>query len=268
MAGHTVMPFLVGKGNSLLYLASFVADPLAMTRALHDTHGPFVLLQFPWSRRSRSAIVSCIANAELYRAAFTAPESWRGTKIAYSGIKGHASDRLTTGMTRLRGARHAHYRRLFAPPLSRPAVMAMNRGMAALVDEQVSSWPRDAPVDLLPLIEHLMQELAVGLLFGDDRERAMPIAKSIIKQMAASRLLPGREFLSWLTVAAKQERAILEWAEQKRGDLDAKDILSIIVNNPDEMGAPPSPPSSTAFSASPSGRPTKPAVTAWRGRSS
>ncbi|MHA1189288.1 MAG: cytochrome P450 [Alphaproteobacteria bacterium] len=32
----------------------------------------------------------------------------------------------------------------------------------------------------------------------------------------------------------------MEWAEQKRGDLDARDILSIIVNNPDAYGAPPS----------------------------
>jgi cytochrome P450 len=62
----------------------------------------------------------------------------------------------------------------------------------------------------------------------------------ITKEVAASRLLPGREFISWLAVAAKQERAILDWAEQKCGDLDAKDILSIIVNSPDESGRPPS----------------------------
>jgi cytochrome P450 len=41
-------------------------------------------------------------------------------------------------------------------------------------------------------------------------------------------------------VAAKQERAILEWAAQKRGHLDDKDIMSILANNMDERGAPPS----------------------------
>ena len=30
----------------------------------------------------------------------------------------------------------------------------------------------------------------------------------------------------------------MEWAEQKRGNLDPKDLLSIIVNNPDEYGSP------------------------------
>jgi cytochrome P450 len=236
-----VEPVLLGKGKSLSYFVSLATDPLAMTRTLHRAYGPFVLLQYPWMRRSRLATFSCIANAELYRAVFTAPEVWRGVKINFRGIKGHASDRLTMGMTRLRGARHAHYRRILALPLSRPAVLAMSRGMAAAAEKEVSSWPRNVLIDLLALTERLSLELAIKLLFGEERDRALPIANMITKGVAASRLLPGREFVSWLTVAAKQERAILDWAKQKCGHLDAKDILSIIVNSPDETGQPPSP---------------------------
>jgi len=239
MPRQTGTPVLVGKGRSLGYFASFISDPMTMTRALHERHGPFVLLQFPWSRRSRPALLLCIANAELYRAAFAPSETWRGVKIHY-GFKNHASDRLAMGMTRLRGARHAHYRHLFAPPLSKPAVMASSPEMAALAEEEVSSWPRNVPVNLLQLTEHLMLEFAIGLLFGGDRERAMPIAKMITKQAAATRIVPGGEFLYWMSVAAQQERAILDWAEEKRGNFDAQDILSIIVNSPDETGGPPS----------------------------
>jgi cytochrome P450 len=112
--------------------------------------------------------------------------------------------------------------------------------MAALAEEEVSSWPRNVPVNLLNLTEHLMLEYAIGLLFGNDREHAAPIAKRITKQGATTRILPGVEFLHWMAVAARQERAILDWAEEKRGALDARDILSIIVNSPDETGAPPS----------------------------
>jgi cytochrome P450 len=208
MGAHTVIPALVGKGRSLSYFGSFARDPLAMTRALHDAHGPFVLLQYPWSRQLRPAIFPCIANADLYREVFTAPEIWRGVKINFRGIRGHASDRLTMGMTRLRGARHAHYRRLLAPPLRRPNVVAMDRGMAVLAGEEVSSWPRGVLTDLLLLTERLTLKLAIGLLFGADHERAVPVARMITKRVAASRLLPGREFLSWLTIAAKQERGM------------------------------------------------------------
>jgi cytochrome P450 len=240
--GHgAAAPFRLGKLRSLPFFASFIADRLAMTRALHRAHGRYVLLQYPWSRRTRPATVPFIADAELYRAVFSAPETWRGVKFLFRGFKGHASDRLTFGMTRLRGARHAHYRRLLAPPLSRPAVAAMSPEMAALADREVSSWPRGVPQDLVPLTEHLALQLAIGLLFGDDRARAIPIAEMIGRMTGTTRLLPGREYFSWLAIATRQERAILEWAEQKRGDLDARDIISIIANNPDETGAPPSP---------------------------
>jgi hypothetical protein len=52
--------------------------------------------------------------------------------------------------------------------LSRPALLAMSGGMAAVVEKEVSSWPRNAIIDLLPLTERLSRELAIKLLFGDE----------------------------------------------------------------------------------------------------
>jgi hypothetical protein len=69
-------------------------------------------------------------------------------------------------------------------------------------------------------------------LFGNDRDRARPIAALIERQVAA--MWPSHiiEFLVWLTMASKQKRLIMEWAEQKRGNINPKGILSIIANNP------------------------------------
>jgi cytochrome P450 len=262
MPGQSVTPVIVGRGRSLRYFASFVSDPMTMTRALHQAHGPFAVLQFPWSRRSPPAILLCLANAELYRAAFAASEVWRGVKIYY-GIKNHASDRLAMSMTRLRGARHAHYRRLLAPPLSKPAVMASGPAMAALAEEEVSSWPRDVPVDLLPLTEHLMLKFAIGLLFGNDHERAMPIAKMITKEAAATRILSGRELVSWIATAAKHRNAPF-WSGPRRSAATSmpRTFSRSSSITPTRRACRRAAPSSAASAASPLGRLTRPAKTA------
>lgn len=225
-----------GRWRSLPSWAALIANPMAATREIHAAYGPYVTLAYPFSKPSNPNVLGCIADVELYRAVLSSPDVWRGVNISFRGLRGYAPQRLSAGMTRMRGARAAHYRHLIGPPLKRPAVATLSPQMAAVADELVAAWPRDVPTNLLTLAEHLMQELAISLLFGDDRARGMPIAKMIARQGNAARLIPGREFLAWARVAATQERLLLEWAEHKRGNLDAKDILSIIVNNPDENG--------------------------------
>jgi cytochrome P450 len=233
----------LGQWRALAYLAAVISDPMAGTRRIHAGHRPYVTLAlpFPFSRRSRPGLMGFIADVDLYRTVMSSPDIWRGVNIDFRGFRGNATQRLSSGMTRMRGASAAHYRALIGPPLKRPAVVALSPQMAAVADELVASWPRNVPTDLLPLTERLMQELAVSLLFGNDRARGMPIAKMLAWQSHAARLIPGREYLVWARMADRQERALLDWAEQKRGDVDAKDILSIIANNPDEKGAPPGP---------------------------
>ena len=116
--------------------------------------------------------------------------------------------------------------------------MAMSTEMAAIAKTQVSSWQRGVATDLLTIAGHLIQDMVIALLFGDDRDRGRPIAALIARQEAGAWPTHIFEYLSWLAVASKQERLIMEWAEQKRGNLERKDILSIIVNNPDEYGRP------------------------------
>ncbi|OWK21521.1 hypothetical protein AJ88_16865 [Mesorhizobium amorphae CCBAU 01583] len=116
----------------------------------------------------------------------------------------------------------------------------MSPEMARIAANQVASWPVGTPFALTEAAKTMAKHLAIGLLFGDDHERAMPIAEMIARQIRASWIVPGPAFFSWIREAEEQERAILAWAEEKRGDKDAQDILSILVNNTDEAGHPPS----------------------------
>jgi cytochrome P450 len=228
----------LGKWRSLPFLLGIATNPLVTMRRLHAEQGRFVLLHRPNSRRSRPRIVPCVADAELYQSITSNSDAWRTVNVMLPGLRNTASRRLTRSMTRLQGARHAHYRRLMTPPLSWRAVAAMGPSMAAIAEKQVASWPRGTPTDLRRLAEHLMQNLAIGLLFGNDRDRALPIADMIGQAIAATWPTLTRAYLRSFTMAAKLERDIMAWADQKRSDMNASDILSIIARNPDEKGNP------------------------------
>ena len=236
MSENRLAPRRLGRWPSFCAMVAFARDPLVVTRRLYEAYGPHVELQYPNSTAARPHFLGCIADAELYRGVFADPEAWRSVNYNFRGFKNHASRRLVDGMTRFHGIRHSYYRKLMTPPLSRPAVTAMSPDMAALAMRQVAAWPRGIATPLAQLTGHLTQDLAVGLLFGDERERARPIAAMIERQV--DNVWPSRLFgyAKWLLKAPQQERMIMEWAERKRGNLDPKDILSIIVNNPDEYG--------------------------------
>ncbi|HWY52748.1 MAG TPA: cytochrome P450 [Chthoniobacterales bacterium] len=231
-------PTYLGKLSSLPILFGIATNPLATTRRLHRKHGPYVLLHYPHSRPSRPQMLGCIADAELYRTMYSNLDAWRGVNVAMRAFKNHAASRLSLSMTRLRGARHAHYRRLISLPLSKPAVAAMSPDMATVAQRHVQAWPRGEAINVMLLTEHLMQDLSIKLLFGDDHKRALPIARKISYAAAASWPFPGRAYWRWLRTAPKLEVEIMEWAAQKHGEIDPKDILSILVNNPDERGEP------------------------------
>lgn len=234
-------PHIVSGVSSLRFLAAFLREPILATRKLHAEHGPFVRLDYPLAPGARPRSGYAVADSELFRSMLSAPDTWRNVKITLAGLPGHASRRLNMGMTRLRGARHEHYRKLIVAPLKKPAIDAMLPEMARIADEAVRSWPQEAVLDLPEKAKALATVLAVGLLFGADIARARPISDLITEHIAASWFVPGRALMRWLPKAGRQERLILEWAAEKRGDLDAKDLLSVLVNNTDEMGQPPSP---------------------------
>jgi cytochrome P450 len=145
------------------------------------------------------------------------------------------------------GRKHDHYRRLFLPPLRRSAVNAMGADMMRLAEEQLGSWPVHEPIDLLAQTKKLVRTFAIGLLFGDDRAHGFPIAEMIEdgtdhnwswKIFAFPVKTPGTPFYEMLRKAENLESRIMDWAERKRGRIDGGDLLSILVNSPDENGGP------------------------------
>ena len=145
------------------------------------------------------------------------------------------------------GRTHEHYRRMLLPPLHRKSVAEIGTAMVDLAEEEVVSWPVGEVIDLWARVQRLMRTLAIGLLFGDDRERGYPIAAMINqyfdfnwswKVSFCPVNLPGTTYNRMLRGGEQLERRILEWADCKRGHLDARDLLSIVVNSPDENGNP------------------------------
>ena len=230
------MSVAIGKASAFPIFLRTMHSPLVTTRRLHERYGPLFQLEYVTSTRAKPKHLTAAANADLFRAVLSDPEHWRNIKINFDGLKNHASRRLTNGITRLVDARHDHYRRLLLPALKRPVVEAMATGMAAIAESEVAAWPRGEPVDLAPLTRRLAQRLAASLLFGDDIERAAPIGRLLTYVIDASWFIPRPAYLKWLATAPRLERLILEWAEEKRGERNPRDLLSVLVNSTDENG--------------------------------
>ncbi len=231
----------IDKWRSLPLIARVARDPISATRALHREYGPFVRIELPFRTKDGSNRVNLIADADLYKTVMSNSDLWRNVQITWGGLPNHASSRLSLGMTRLTGERHEHYRKMFIAPLKRPVVAAMSPEMALVAADEMAKWPRNRPVDLQHAVTVMTTKLAVALLFGSDFDRALPITDLITRQFKAFRVLPGRQFLRWIWNASRQEKVIMDWANEKRGNRNARDLLSVLVNNPDLDGTPPAP---------------------------
>jgi cytochrome P450 len=145
------------------------------------------------------------------------------------------------------GQRHAHYRRMLTPSLRKANVLVLGDEMTRLANEEIATWPIGNTFDLWARVRHLMHTFAIGLLFGNDREHGYPTADMITdvlarkwspSVMACPINLPVTPYGQMLKESNVLERCILEWADTKHGHFEGGDLLSIIVNNPEEDGKP------------------------------
>jgi cytochrome P450 len=227
------------------YAWRFVRDPLMATRAAYQAHGPFIELSrlLPGSRK----VIVLTAGAAFNRAVLGAPDIWRTVSIAPGGPRNSAMRRLSMGIIRMRGERHAHYRRMLLPPLRRQSIEAMGEGMAELAAAEIGRWQAGEPIDLWAEVRRLMRSFAIGLLFGGDREHGYPVADMIggllqfnwsVGVAACPVNLPFTPYGRMLRQGGRLERAILDWSARKRGRPDPADLLSVIINSPEETGCP------------------------------
>jgi cytochrome P450 len=226
-------------------------DPIRAMRQNHAEYGPLIvvsdLLPFTGSVKLATMGLPLIlaAGPEFNNEVLNNPAVWRPVGIFPGGPRNSAARRLGAGLARMNGPRHAHYRRLLIPPLRKGSVEALGGKMIRLADEEIAGWPEGETIDLWERVCRLMHSYAIGLLFGNDRERGYPIAEMIsdlfaLKWSPAVRAcpinLPVTPYGQFLREGETLERCILDWAGKKRGAVDGADLLSIVVNNPEEDG--------------------------------
>jgi cytochrome P450 len=226
-------------------------DPIRAMLRNHAEYGPLIVVSdlLPFTRNVKLAALGLplilAAGPEFNNEILSNPAVWRPVAIFPGGPRNSAARRLGAGLARMNGPRHAHYRRLMLPPLRKTSVEAQGDKMIALAEAEVAAWPVGEPIDLWERVCRLMHTYAIGLLFGDDRERGYPVAEMISdmfalkwspKVRACPIDLPVTPYGKFLKEGETLERCILDWAGKKRGALDGGDLLSIVVNNPEEDG--------------------------------
>jgi cytochrome P450 len=213
--------------------------------------GPFALFTeaVPFIRYERVALLSVplvlTAGAAFNREVLQDPATWRSVGLFPGGPRNSAARRLNQGLMRLTGHRHAHYRSLITPPLRRLQINELGERMLRVAQERVALWPVGEPIDLAGYADRLIQDIAIELLFGADREYGAPIAEMTSRLLgrnwglsaAAFPInLPVTPYGQYVRDAAVLERHVLAWAERKRGCNDDRDLAAIVVNSSDVDG--------------------------------
>jgi cytochrome P450 len=241
-------PIEITPGLRLVWHAAF--DPFTATREIYAAHGPFAVLRLPrLAKLNRHFDLPFVVTAGsiFNREVLNNPATWRMATIFRGGPKGSALKRLSNGLARMSGRRHAHYRGAFDRPLRKTNVDKMVGEMARIAEQETAAWPVDRAVDLKTICYPLMRTFSIELLFGGDRKRALPIARDIdllLQQgwtpnvIACPVNVPGTAYAKMLRRAENLEHCILDWANGVRGRPDGANLLSIVVNGADEEGMP------------------------------
>jgi cytochrome P450 len=231
----------------------FARDPLLTTRRVFDAAGPFVILAegLPLIRSARTVMLGVplvlTAGAAFHRELLSDPDKWRGASLLPGGPKGSAARRMSAGLTRLTGHRHAHYRKLLLHPLHKTSVRAISEQMADRAAAEAAAWPIEESIDLSEYARRMMRDIALELLFGGSSEQSGAIADRVSRLMerkwdwsaiAFPINFPGTAYAHVIRDAAILERLMLEWVTVKRGQVDERDLASIIVNSSDAAGKP------------------------------
>src|SRR5215467_3702401 len=118
----TPAPVHLPRLAGMRFLWESLRDPLTAARRNHAKFGPFVIFPqaLPFLRNAKLVILT--AGPAFNREVLGNPSVWRPVAIFPGGAKTSAARRLSAGLARMTGRRHAHYRRLLMPPLQKASV--------------------------------------------------------------------------------------------------------------------------------------------------
>jgi cytochrome P450 len=240
-------------GLSKLRLARlWVQDPLGALRWVYDRYGPLVEFGFktPFLKKQQHFVLAI--GASYNERVLGDPDSFHTSGLMLPGPRDSAQRRIRRGIVSMNGADHQHYRRLLLPPLRGAAVGGLVGPIGEIIDTRIQDWPRDRVVDLWPLVKDLSEHVAIATLFGGaeicEFAESVAVANLInnhlrmvgsLQVRACPINLRGLPYWRMLRHAECVEASLASWAKRRRGKLRTNDLMSLIVNSPDERGNPP-----------------------------
>ena len=241
-------PILLHGLSATNYFFRFVLDPLATARSIYENFGPFVILHNPLkSVQFQRQAVALAVGASFNREILGDHVTWRPITVGPRGPRNSAAHRLRKTILTMYGREHECLRGKLLPPLRRASVEALGDRLAELAEEEVASWRLNEPIGLKQHARRMLERLAIGAYFRNDRARVLPLAELTHRWMSnvwsvkvnfCPVNLPGTPFYSMLRDAETLERGILDWVAEAGQDSDGKDFLSILMSSPDADGNP------------------------------
>jgi cytochrome P450 len=227
-------------------LVHLLLDPLAASRRIAAAHGELTSLA-PSLFERRPPIIH-VVGATHAEQVFKNYRLFENGGLIVHGYKGSVHNRLRRGYFSANGGEFDHYIKLFGPLFRKKLVQDAHPIIARVVDEELAKWPADEVSDIVPRINILMKNLASQGLFRDPDIRAGIRAAEMVERhgrlggasatsvVAAMYGRPGSSRLHRQAQATYD--AIIDWGATRKGARPTSDILSAIVNSPDEKGQP------------------------------
>lgn len=251
LEGPGPTPPRLGGLGSIASALRFMSDPVGTARRIYERYGPVAELSFPIGSDTGGGLSFMFGIGPRYNErVLSDPQSFRTSGIMMQGPRGSAQRRIRNGIVGMNGPKHVHYRKMLLPPLRRPIVDAMVGRMATVARRNIEKWPIGEPVDLWALAKRMSQDITISMLFvadeGEDSE-AFTAARMINEHMRLGGLtatkacpvdVPPLPFAKMMRSAEKLESFLGPWVLKRRGNNQPDDLLSLIVNNPDETGNP------------------------------
>jgi cytochrome P450 len=229
---------------STLWLAGlFVRDPIRAMQWAYNRYGPLAVVDVPFVRKPQRFIFA--VGARYNERVLADPATFHTVGLMTPGPEHSAQRRIRSGVISMNGGRHAHYRRMMVAPFRRAAIDSFVEKIATIVEQQICDWPLGETIDLVPLLNDIARNVALALLFGHDMADGLKVAGLLTSHIRMAEApgvrgcpinWPGLPYRRMLRHAEKVETCVTSWAARRRGQVRADDLLSLIVNSPDENG--------------------------------
>ncbi len=230
-------------------LTHLFMDPLTATRKITADHGTFTSI-VPSFVDGRRSIIHAAAPGYAEQI-LKNHNVFQNGGIIIKGYRNSAHNHLRRGYFSANGKEYDHYIKLFGPLFKKKLVEDVYPIVSNVVAEQLDSWPSDEVINIIPHINILMKNLASQGMFRDPDivagihaanmvERHGRLSGASLESYCAANY--GRPAFSRLHKQAKATYdAIIDWGKTREGFQPGSDVLSTIVNAPDENGRPASP---------------------------